>query len=108
MKVHQFPPRARCPENDRLSDTLVRPAGQYERQSGCSFGIGKPLEGLPTDRGIATDLLTSGYSAAIRWARACSASALSSTGTMGAKSRWAIHSGRVNFVMWFETAHSVR
>ena len=30
------------------------------------------------------------------------------TGTSGAKSRCAIHSSRVNLVMWLEQAHSVR
>jgi hypothetical protein len=29
-------------------------------------------------------------------------------GLIGVKSRCAIHSGRVNFVMWLETAQSVR
>src|SRR5262249_12218592 len=48
------------------------------------------------------------HSAATRWARACATRASSSTGTIGAKSRCAIHSGRVNLVMWLETAHSVR
>ena len=35
-------------------------------------------------------------------------SALSATGSIGAKSRCAIHSGRVGVRMSFETAHSVR
>src|SRR5262249_51750526 len=48
------------------------------------------------------------YSAATRCARAYSTRASSSTGTIGAKSRCAIHSGRVKRVMWLETAHRVR
>src|SRR5262249_62284359 len=48
------------------------------------------------------------HSAATRWARAWAMRASSSTGTIGAKSRCAIHSGRVTLVMWLETAQSVR
>ena len=48
------------------------------------------------------------YSAATRCARAYSNSASSATGTIGVKSRCAIHSARVNLVMWLEQAHSVR
>ena len=48
------------------------------------------------------------YSAAMRCARAYATRASSSTGTIGAKSRCAIHSSRVNLVMWLETAHSER
>ncbi len=48
------------------------------------------------------------YSAATRCARAYSSNASSATGTIGAKSRCAIHSARVNLVMWLEQAHSVR
>ena len=48
------------------------------------------------------------YSAATFCARAYSNSASSATGTIGAKSRCAIHSARVNLVMWLEQAHSVR
>src|SRR5262249_27867110 len=48
------------------------------------------------------------HSAATRCARAWAMRASSSTGTIGAKSRCAIHSGRVNLVMWLETAQSVR
>src|SRR5688572_14396956 len=48
-----------------------------------------------------------GYSAAIRWARAYSTSASSATGSIGVKSRCAIHSARVNLVMWLEQAQNV-
>src|ERR1044072_4007278 len=48
------------------------------------------------------------YSAAMRCARAYATRASSSTGTIGAKSRCAIQSSRVNLVMWLETAHRVR
>src|SRR3984893_1768295 len=48
------------------------------------------------------------HSAATRWARAWAMRASSSTGTIGVKSRCAIHSARVNLVMWLETAQSVR
>ena len=49
------------------------------------------------------------YSAAtlVRCAHSCN-SASSATGSIGVKSRCAIHSGRVNLVMWLEQAHSVR
>ena len=52
--------------------------------------------------------LLSNYSAATRCARAYCSSASSATGTIGVKSRCAIHSSRVNLVMWLEHAHSVR
>src|SRR5215510_12273844 len=48
------------------------------------------------------------YSAATRRSRAYVISASSATGTIGVKSRCAIHSGLLNLVMWFETAHKVR
>src|SRR5262249_40370284 len=53
------------------------------------------------------DSQKSGYSAATRCARAYSASASSATGAIGVKSRCAIHSARVNLVMWLEQAQNV-
>jgi hypothetical protein len=47
------------------------------------------------------------HSAAARCARASSSRASSLTGAIGAKSRCAIHSARVNLVMWLEQAQSV-
>ena len=47
--------------------------------------------------------------AALCWRlRAYCVSASSGTGSIGVKSVWAIHSGRVGLRMWFETAFSVR
>src|SRR5262245_50704207 len=48
------------------------------------------------------------YSAACRYLRANSRRASSAHGSMGVKLRWAMNSGRLNLVMWLETAHSVR
>jgi hypothetical protein len=48
------------------------------------------------------------YSAACRYLRANSRRASSAQASIGAKLRWAINSGRLNLVMWLETAHSVR
>jgi hypothetical protein len=49
-----------------------------------------------------------GYSAATLWLRAYCSSASGADARIGVKSRCAIQGSRLNLVMWFETAHSVR
>ena len=103
-RVHAVPSRRPAGTDKGVDATIARPAcdGPSTKVIHTLPNVTLELFQLRARRGVKH------HSAATRCARAYSTSASSPTCSIGVKSRCAMNSGRLNLVMWLETAHSVR